>query len=51
MDSDISPNQMDIDEDIKEEKISRKRKLCEIISSMNGSRKRKCMKHIIILNP
>ena len=49
MDSDASPKQMDID--MKEDKPSRKRKLCELIRSMNGSRKRKCTEQMIIPNP
>ena len=42
MDRESSPKQMDMDIDMKDDKPSRKRKLCELIQSMNGSRKRKC---------
>ena len=42
MDPDTSSKQMDMDIDMKDDKPSRKRKLCELIQSMNGSRKRKC---------
>lgn len=46
MDTESSSKQMDMDIDImKEDKPSRKRKLCELIRSMNGSRKRKCTEH------
>ena len=49
MDSDASPKQMDID--MKDDKPSRKRKLCELIRSMNGSRKRKCTEQMTIPVP
>uniref|UniRef100_A0A6C0CUR4 Uncharacterized protein n=1 Tax=viral metagenome TaxID=1070528 RepID=A0A6C0CUR4_9ZZZZ len=49
MDTESSPKQMDIDIYIikDDNKPSRKRKLYELIRSMNGSRKRKCTEHII----
>lgn len=46
METESSPKQMNIDVDEKERPLSRKRKLCELIPLMNGSRKRKCLKQI-----
>lgn len=43
MDPNSSQKQMDVDMEIEDQKPSRKRKLCELICSMGGSRKRKCM--------
>jgi hypothetical protein len=52
MDREPSPKQMDIDMDIMtDDKPSRKRKLSELIRSMNGSRKRKCTEKFIIPTP
>jgi hypothetical protein len=54
MDRESSPKQMDMDIDMdimKDDKPSRKRKLNELIRSMNGSRKRKCTEKIIIPTP
>lgn len=52
MERESSPKQMDIEMDmIKDDKPSRKRKLSELIHSMNGSRKRKCKEQIIIPTP
>jgi hypothetical protein len=51
MDSDTSSKQMDMDIDMKDDKPSRKRKLCELIQSMNGSRKRKCREQMTTPTP
>ena len=42
MDPSASPKQMEVDMEMEDQKPSRKRKLCELIRIMGGSRKRKC---------
>ena len=42
MDPSTSPQQIDMEMEVEDQQPSRKRKLCELIRSMGGSRKRKC---------